>query len=232
MSNILQQNYFLHHQETLQTHEYLTLDGLINTIRSDQNLRNWLIWNEGKQAWMILAEDQDLIQKIQNHQSKTSAPTKPPKIPSSIPTELMTKTTPTSIQEGEFEIVDFVTESVPPVKLEALPPKTSEPIVTSDELRKYPRIRCKLRTIITDQNQAFLTYTENVSLGGFKLQHAIPLEIIRNKIEVYITAPSKRESIVFRCRAFKDPAGFYRFEFTDELSDSKIHLASWLDSLR
>ncbi len=264
-------NFFLHHKQTQQTHEYLTFDGLMNVLRQDQNMENWLIWKPSQNTWLILKDDQDLLPRIQSYQQGSIVPTKPPLAPPPPPMttpaaasaaattpepaaiSLQTATSiaapveqnkpshdsqpvkkqeepkiPTlpAMEDGDFEIIDFQAAPAPEA------PRPQVGIPTTDEKRKYPRIRCKLRTIITDQNQAFLTYTEDVSLGGVKLQHPLPPEVLKNKIEIYITAPSGRTSIVFRCMAFQDKAGFYRFEFTEDMTDYKTHLASWLDSLR
>ena len=267
MAESQQTNFFLHHKQTQQTHEYLTFEGLVNVLRQDQNLENWLIWKPTQNAWLILKDDQDLMARIQTYQQNI-IPTKPPMAPPPPPptpvaatpvvaTSLQTATvtaapvqtqTPTpqiqtepeikkedskakiptlpALEDGEFEIIDFQSAPAP------APARPNTGVVTTDEKRKYPRIRCKLRTIITDQSQAFLTYTEDVSLGGVKLQHPLPPEVLKNEIEIYITAPSGRTSIVFRCMAFQDKGGFYRFEFTEDMTNYKSHLASWLDSLR
>lgn len=286
-------NFFLHHKQTQQTHEYLTFDGLMSVIRQDQNMDNWLIWKPTQNAWIVLKDDQDLMPRIQSYQQASVVPTKPPVAP---PPPVLTPVTPVqttplvqtpaatqapatqapatqapatqtpaaqtpaqtiqpatviaapaqaqpvtpqpkqedkakiptlpAMDDGQFEIIDFQAAPEPA----AVRPQSG--IATTDEKRKYPRIRCKLRTIITDQSQAFLTYTEDVSLGGVKLQHPLPPEVLKNAIEIYITAPSGRTSIVFRCMAFQDKGGFYRFEFTEDMTDYKSHLASWLDSLR
>lgn len=223
-------NYFIYYKPTKQSHEYLTFDGLVNVLRSDLNYNNWLIWKPELNSWAHLNEDSALVQKIINHQQNLQTPVKPP-APSpeeSAPTPRYKIPNITQMEEGEFEIVEFTEASHQPTNGEVPP----HGIPTSEEKRKFPRIRGKLRTIITDQDKAFLTYTEDVSLGGVKLQHAIPLEIVRNKIEIYITAPSGKSSIVFRCKAIMDQSGFYRFEFSEDLKDYKSHLASWLDSLR
>ncbi len=224
-------NYFVFYKPTQQTHEYLTFDGLVNVLRNDLNHNNWLIWKPELNLWTHLHEDTILLQQINMHQKPLQSPTRPPQ-----PTTLESSPAPRhkipdliKLEDGEFEIIEFKDDLTEP---DTTPRVTKSGIPTSEEKRKFPRIRCKLRTIITDQNQAFLTYTVDVSLGGVMLQHQIPLEIVKNKIEIYITAPSGKSSIVFRCKAVADQSGFYRFEFSEDLADYKSHLASWLDSLR
>jgi PilZ domain len=116
--------------------------------------------------------------------------------------------------------------------------KTQVPLATPQEdydakkhSRRYPRIKGKLRTIITNKSKAFMTFTKDISLGGIQIENAIPLDILNSEIEVYISDPSGKKSILFRCHPVGDRNQPNRFSFAKADEKNLQKLGQWLDDL-
>ncbi|MCK6598320.1 MAG: PilZ domain-containing protein [Bdellovibrionaceae bacterium] len=97
--------------------------------------------------------------------------------------------------------------------------------------RRYPRIEGRLRTIITNRSKAFMTYTKDISLGGIQTESPIPKDIIATEIEVYISDPQGKKSILFRCHPVGDLANPNRFSFAKADEKNLQKLGQWLDDL-
>lgn len=98
-------------------------------------------------------------------------------------------------------------------------------------IRRYPRINGRLRTIITNKAKAFMTYTKDISLGGIQTENSIPKDIINTEIEVYISDPAGKKSILFRCHPVGDLHNPNRFSFAKADEKNLQKLAQWLDDL-
>ncbi len=97
--------------------------------------------------------------------------------------------------------------------------------------RRYPRIRGRLRTIITNKTKAFMTYTRDISLGGIQTENSIPQDILNTEIEVYISDPGGKKSILFRCHPVGDLNQPNRFSFS-KADEKNLHkLDQWLRDL-
>lgn len=97
--------------------------------------------------------------------------------------------------------------------------------------RRYPRINGRLRTIITNKAKAFMTYTKDISLGGIQTENSIPKDIINTEIEVYISDPAGKKSILFRCHPVGDLHNPNRFSFAKADEKNLQKLAQWLEDL-
>lgn len=97
--------------------------------------------------------------------------------------------------------------------------------------RRYPRINGRLRTIITNKAKAFMTYTKDISLGGIQTENSIPQDIINTEIEVYISDPAGKKSILFRCHPVGDLNNPNRFSFAKADEKNLQKLAQWLEDL-
>ena len=159
---------------------------------------------------------------------------------SSIPREQTVKITPSeATTRGETATL---TPPAPPTFFEA--PKEASDIefnsqqeaLTQQQLakkhkRRYPRIEGRLRTIITNRSKAFMTYTKDISLGGIQTESPIPKDIIATEIEVYISDPQGKKSILFRCHPVGDLANPNRFSFAKADEKNLQKLGQWLDDL-
>lgn len=114
--------------------------------------------------------------------------------------------------------------------------ENSEPLYTAPKkekkhTRRYPRIRGRLRTIITNKTKAFMTYTRDISLGGIQTENSIPQDILNAEIEVYISDPGGKKSILFRCHPVGDLNQPNRFSFS-KADEKNLHkLDQWLRDL-
>lgn len=97
--------------------------------------------------------------------------------------------------------------------------------------RRYPRINGRLRTIITNKAKAFMTYTKDISLGGIQTENSIPKDIINSEIEVYISDPAGKKSILFRCHPVGDLNNPNRFSFAKADEKNLQKLGQWLEDL-
>jgi hypothetical protein len=97
--------------------------------------------------------------------------------------------------------------------------------------RRYPRIKGRLRTIITNKSKAFMTFTKDISLGGIYVENNIPQDILNSEIEVYLSDPSGKKSILFRCHPVGDMKNPCRFSFAKADEKNLLKLSQWLDDL-
>lgn len=97
--------------------------------------------------------------------------------------------------------------------------------------RRYPRIKGRLRTIITNKSKAFMTFTKDISLGGIYVENMIPHDILNSEIEVYLSDPSGKKSILFRCLPVGDMKNPCRFSFAKADEKNIQKLGQWLDDL-
>tara|TARA_B110001454_G_C12723300_1_gene436343 strand:+ start:5544 stop:6653 length:1110 start_codon:yes stop_codon:yes gene_type:complete len=97
--------------------------------------------------------------------------------------------------------------------------------------RRYPRIKGRLRTIITNKSKAFMTFTKDISLGGIWVENNIPQDILNSEIEVYVSDPTGKKSILFRCHPVGDLKSPCRFSFAKADEKNLQKLSQWLDDL-
>lgn len=110
-------------------------------------------------------------------------------------------------------------------------PINAAPKKEKKHTRRYPRIRGRLRTIITNKTKAFMTYTRDISLGGIQTENSIPQDILNAEIEVYISDPGGKKSILFRCHPVGDLNQPNRFSFS-KADEKNLHkLDQWLRDL-
>ncbi len=97
--------------------------------------------------------------------------------------------------------------------------------------RRYPRVKGRLRTIITNKSKAFMTFTKDISLGGIQVENMIPHDILNSEIEVYLSDPSGKKSILFRCLPVGDLKNPCRFSFAKADEKNIQKLGQWLNDL-
>lgn len=179
--------------------------------------------------WISAAESQEVKDLLAQAQVPPPLP-QPPPIPPAMKVSLADKKS-----DDDFFIVDYAEETKP--VQQSAPPKKAEPTKTapaaekSRNEREHPRIKGRLRTIITNRERAFITYTRDISLGGVLLEHAIPDDLLKGSVDIFITAPTGKDSIVFRCQPIKNQSGQYRFSFMGVDAQNQEKLSSWLDHL-
>ncbi len=125
-----------------------------------------------------------------------------------------------------------------PAKITATGDQASEDLAqaagngkTKKHNRRYPRIKGRLRTIITNKSKAFMTFTKDISLGGIYVENVIPHDILNTEIEVYLSDPTGKKSILFRCHPVGDMKNPCRFSFAKADEKNIQKLSQWLDDL-
>lgn len=108
---------------------------------------------------------------------------------------------------------------------------TQAPTAGKKHNRRYPRIKGRLRTIITNKAKAFMTFTKDISLGGIQVENNIPQDILNSEIEVYVSDPSGKKSILFRCHPVGDMKNPCRFSFAKADEKNLQKLSQWIDDL-
>ncbi|MBL7556856.1 MAG: PilZ domain-containing protein [Bdellovibrionaceae bacterium] len=132
-----------------------------------------------------------------------------------------------------------ITKELPAIEKTALPPEPNTANVSQAAAnnagkkhnRRYPRINGRLRTIITNKAKAFMTFTKDISLGGIQVENNIPQDILNSEIEVYVSDPTGKKSILFRCHPVGDMKNPCRFSFAKADEKNLQKLSQWLDDL-
>ncbi|MBL7545485.1 MAG: hypothetical protein JNL11_16825 [Bdellovibrionaceae bacterium] len=122
-------------------------------------------------------------------------------------------------------------ELTPQVPNEATAQQQNQDTATKRHNRRYPRIKGRLRTIITNKSKAFMTFTKDISLGGIYVENTIPQDILNSEIEVYLSDPTGKKSILFRCHPVGDMKNPCRFSFAKADERNLLKLSQWLDDL-
>ncbi len=221
--------FFAFHNPTKVQHQSLTPEEFKKKLLEDTNLSNWLVWKPGMKEWISAAEMQEVKDLLAQALIPPALP-QPPPIPPNM------KSSPSTKKEDEgFIIVDYAVETKPvqetPKEKVAAPASTPPAADKPRNERHHPRIKGRLRTIITNRERAFITYTRDISLGGVLLEHAIPDDLLKGSVDIFITAPTGKDSIVFRCQPIKNQSGQYRFSFMGVDAQNQEKLSSWLDHL-
>ena len=107
-----------------------------------------------------------------------------------------------------------------------------EELWSKDERRKHPRVKTKLRVIITNNEKTFLTHCLDVSMGGLKLEKAIPKALFNKECEIYICGADGKESIVFKCTPVGQEGNPNRLQFSESDTRYSEKLSSWLEQYK
>ncbi len=100
--------------------------------------------------------------------------------------------------------------------------------LTNAERRMHPRFDIRLRVIIKNGKNTYLTFTRDVSLGGLSLMNDVPEYIFSSEAEIYITAPDQKNNIMFTCSPIASKLGKSRLMFTKIEEPKQKMLAQWL----
>lgn len=235
-------NFCLYRISTKEHFSLLTQTQFVEILRKSSQKSDWLYWNPGLKNWKKIEDNLD-IQEWLDHSWNDSA-TAP-----ALPAEYLPKSKPVpgemaienTGKADEFEVVDLekkdtgaseiitVTQEVQPDVQLPDTPKTKGS--GQQNTRKFPRIKGRLRTILTNKAKAFITYSRDISLGGISLENNIPKEILQGEIEVYISDPTGRKSIVFTCHPVGDAENSNRFSFSKTDGKQLVKLTQWLEDL-
>lgn len=216
--------FFAFHNPTKVQHQNLSAEEFKKKLLEDTNLSNWLVWKPGQKDWASAADLQEVKDLLAQAQVPPPIP-QPPPIPPAMEAQLAGKK-----DDDEFIIVEY-SEETNPAKETAKEKKSPSSPEKPKQDRQHARIKGRLRTIITNRERAFITYTRDISLGGVLLEHSIPDDLLKGSVDIFITAPTGKDSIVFRCQPIKNQTGQYRFSFVGVDAQNQEKLTMWLDHL-
>lgn len=232
----------------------LTKTQFVQALRQGIPFTDWLCWTPGFASWKKLESCPDFLQWVKHNWTEKDEPPQVPEeyllskpaqeIPVLVeaPTHKPVIPPPPSPREDTITarvetIPDDPTIIVDPrgdggegmtVEFEVLP--NEKPSLFKDK-RKHPRIKGRLRTILTNKAKAFITYSRDISLGGISVEHSIPKEILQGEVEVYISDPTGKRSVVFVCNPVESSTDANRFTFSKADEKQLTKLTTWLDEL-
>ncbi len=233
-------------------HSNLSKTQFVQTLRQGISFTDWLCWTQGFSSWKKLEACPDLLSWVKHNWTEKDGPpaipteyvlSKPipenPSVPVSIPAAKApvipeeTITARVEVNADDPTIVmtaETATSENISVEFEQTTTSAKIPNMIVNK-RKHPRVKGRLRTILTNKAKAFITYSKDISLGGISVEHNIPKEILQGEIEVYISDPSGRKSVVFRCNPIGSDNDASRFTFSKTDDKQLTKLTNWLDEL-
>lgn len=183
------------------------------TVLSSQTIdqvKNWLVFvDNGEEKWMNILECPLIVDLL-----KTGGQVRTQAIEIEVPVP------------QEF----YDPQEHKEVPAEELSKSTTAPAEEQkySERRMHPRFDIRLRVIIKSGKNTFLTYTNDVSLGGLSLITDVPEYIFSSEAEIYITAPDSKNNIKLICSPVPSKFGKSRLMFTQVEEEKQKVLASWL----
>ena len=236
-------------------HSNLSKTQFVQTLRQGISFTDWLCWTPGFSSWKKLEACPDLLSWVKHNWTEKE---QPPAVPTEyvlskpiqvqenqavyadvpaekvavIPDETVTARVDINADDPTV-VMTAETATTENISVEFEQTTTSAKIPTNMIVnkRKHPRVKGRLRTILTNKAKAFITYSKDISLGGISVEHNIPKEILQGEIEVYISDPSGRKSVVFRCNPIGSDSDASRFTFSKTDDKQLTKLTNWLDEL-
>ncbi|AZZ37428.1 hypothetical protein CIK05_11690 [Bdellovibrio sp. qaytius] len=204
-------------------------ESVLEHLAKQNNYLEWYIWEEGMTDWAIVKSDQSLVSQIELRIQKTLPP--PPPVPkiSTPPPPPFSHPAPTLVASEAASVE--INEPLVTTTLTLIDNNEAPVAAAGRDNRKNPRYACQLRTIIINKKKTFITTTVDISLGGIRVTHPIPLEIFEGLCEVYISSPNNKESIILKCSSVSNSEQTHRFSFSEMDQKNIDKLELWLESL-
>lgn len=99
-----------------------------------------------------------------------------------------------------------------------------------ENARKSPRVKLRLKVVVTDGSRSFRAYSVNVSLGGLLLEKRIPWSMNGKTCQVYLSNENSSESISFVARILSSGSDPFRLAFEECDPKYLIILQSWMNT--
>ncbi len=230
--------YYLYQISKDAKHSQLTRWEMVELLKKHSDHSDWVYWTPSEKNWVPVHESQDVKNWIEMSESFLQAP---PALPSfktsplpSLPEQGITINNNSEDNETHFEVIisDEPAPKAPPMPAPVVTPAVASvaPVAPS-ESRKYPRVLGRLRTIITNKNKAFITYSVDISLGGVQVEHSIPQDVLTGDLEIYVSDPHGKKSLLFNCQVIGDRTNSKRFSFAKLEKEQSQKLSHWIDQL-
>lgn len=111
------------------------------------------------------------------------------------------------------------------VRQQALPAAVAAPPPPSffRERRAHERFDVRLQVVVVSEENAFRTFTRNISLGGLALEKPVPKKLTGSTCTIFISDPSSHRKISFSGAVIADPgkSESQRFRIRFEKMDAK-----------
>jgi len=108
------------------------------------------------------------------------------------------------------------------------PPTGPERAANFHERRRETRFQKRMQVVLISDRNAFRTFTQNVSLGGFRLEHEVPPEFMGIDCTIFLTDPGSTQKLKLSGQLQKDPGESRRFVFSKMSDQDQQTLKSWI----
>lgn len=214
-------NLFLKNTATKWQSNALDLESAYIVLSSqtmDQIKNWWVFFDEGEEKWVRILDSDVIVDILRNGgESKTESV--------ELPKEFFNP------EEQPVVSNEELAESVAAESTPIVASSSSEPLIDQkkeSERRAHPRFDIRLRVIIKSGKNTFLTYTNDVSLGGLSLVNDVPDYIFNTQAEIYISAPDNKNNLKLICSPVASKIGKSRLMFTNVEEAKQKVLATWL----
>jgi hypothetical protein len=208
--------YYLYQISKDKKQSQLTRWEMVEVLKKQTDLSDWLYWTIHEKNWIPAKDSAELRSWIQMSESFLESP---PPLPEKLKSE------PLIVSSEQGLLIDNLKSDFEVIESEEL---VKKPTI---ELRKFPRVHGRLRTILTNKHKAFITYSVNISLGGVQVEHDIPTEILRGDLEIYLSDPLGKKSLLINCQVVGDKENSKRFSFSGLEKEQSKKLVYWIEQL-
>jgi hypothetical protein len=102
------------------------------------------------------------------------------------------------------------------------------------ERRRHPRKDIKLQVVLISDNNAFRTFTKNISMGGMALEKAVPEKLLGTECTIFLSEPGNHHKFHFTGSVLAEQAGAHaprnRLVFGQLDDVSREALGRWIDA--
>lgn len=109
-----------------------------------------------------------------------------------------------------------------------VPPRFNHRAEKQAERRAHARHSARFRIVVVAGSKTFRTFTQDISLGGIRLEKPLPISLEDRKCEILIGSADSRENIRFKCVIVSDPREQKRMCFVDIEEISAKRLEKWI----
>ncbi len=192
---------------------------IVLSAQTIDQIKNWWVFvDEGAEKWVCILDSPVILGLLRNGGE--------PKAESvELPKEFFNPEAQPEVSNEELA-ESVAAESVSIIA--PIQPDLVEEEKKGAERRAHPRFDIRLRVIIKSGKNTFLTYTNDVSLGGLSLVNDVPDYIFNTEAEIYISAPDNKNNLKLICSPVPSKMGKSRLMFTHVEEAKQKVLATWL----
>lgn len=208
----------IYNRKTKKLNSFSTVSELIEFCAqaAGNQKSNLYFWNFGCPGWRLASEilTDDIIKN-----KSFEMPDFPPDLDEQITVRL------DPVADG-FKVIEIASEGSKDTLAKV--PVSSKPVDYAEQ-RRFKRYEARLKVIVSNKQKTFLSYSKNISEGGILVEDRIPNYMFNEESEIYISAPNKKEIIVFRCLPIGDEENPNRIKFQHSQDEYIEKLKIWLE---